>query len=165
MGGRLHQEKLPSGHLIDVGPNWIHGTHENPIFDLAKRTNTAVGSWDRGAYVYNETGELLPEPDGDKYSTVMWDIIQEAFCYSNKNASVIGPKESLWDFFQREVVTRIPDGTPDFGEKRKIVLQMAEHWGAFIGTPVFRQSLKFFWLEECIDGGMYQRRIPESKQK
>ncbi|KAK5150390.1 hypothetical protein LTR16_012680, partial [Cryomyces antarcticus] len=29
---------------------------------------------------------------------------------------------------------------------------MAEMWGAFVGTSIQRQSLKFFWLEECIEG-------------
>lgn len=29
---------------------------------------------------------------------------------------------------------------------------MAEMWGSFIGSPITSQSLKFFWLEECIDG-------------
>jgi predicted NAD/FAD-dependent oxidoreductase len=25
-------------------------------------------------------------------------------------------------------------------------------WGAFVGSPIQTQSLRFFWLEECIDG-------------
>ena len=25
-------------------------------------------------------------------------------------------------------------------------------WGAYVGSPVERQSLKFFFLEECIEG-------------
>ena len=39
--------------------------------------------------------------------------------------------------------------------KTNLLLQMAELCGAFVGSPVYRQSLKFFWLEECIDGGTY----------
>ena len=31
-------------------------------------------------------------------------------------------------------------------------LGMAQMWGAYVGSPVQRQSLKFFWLEECIEG-------------
>jgi predicted NAD/FAD-dependent oxidoreductase len=47
-------------------------------------------------------------------------------------------------------------------------------WGAFVGSPIQRQSLKFFWLEECIDGenlfvaGTYQQvlaKIAETAQK
>lgn len=35
-----------------------------------------------------------------------------------------------------------------------LVLQMARIWGDFIGDPIETQSLKYLWLEECIDGGL-----------
>lgn len=35
-----------------------------------------------------------------------------------------------------------------------LVLQMARIWGDFIGDPIEKQSLKYLWLEECIDGGL-----------
>jgi hypothetical protein len=38
-------------------------------------------------------------------------------------------------------------------EDQTLVLQMGEVWGAFIGDPWDKQSLKYFWLEECLDGG------------
>jgi hypothetical protein len=150
----VHQETLPSGHLIDLGPNWIHGTNDNPILDIANDTKTAVGSWDTRSYVFDQDGRPLPLVDGEIYSSMMWDIIQEAFSYSNKNTATISPDESLWDFFKKEVILRIPDSKPDFEQKREFVFQMAEMWGAFVGSPIFSQSLKFFWLEECIEGGM-----------
>lgn len=37
-------------------------------------------------------------------------------------------------------------------EKRTKLLQLARGWGAYIGSPIDRQSLKFFWLEECLEG-------------
>ena len=42
--GRAHQARLPSGPLIDLGPNWVHGTDHNPILDLAKETGTTLYS-------------------------------------------------------------------------------------------------------------------------
>lgn len=33
-------------------------------------------------------------------------------------------------------------------------LDCAHMWGAFVGDPIERQSLKFFFLEETIDGGI-----------
>ncbi len=36
-------------------------------------------------------------------------------------------------------------------------MEMAEMWGAYIGDPVDKQSLKFAWMEECCGGG----RFPE----
>ena len=44
IGGRLHQVQLSSGHLVDGGPNWIHGTEGNPIMELVKETNTVTHS-------------------------------------------------------------------------------------------------------------------------
>jgi hypothetical protein len=145
---------LANGHLVDVGPNWIHGTNRNPILDLAKQTKTSVGTWDTRSHVFDEDGRLLPLDEAEKYSTLMWDIILEAFNHSNKHCPEISPDESLLDFFRKRVVELIPNTMHDFERQRKIVLQMAELWGAFIGTPITKQSLRYFWLEECIEGGM-----------
>ncbi|KAI8219785.1 hypothetical protein K4K55_011940 [Colletotrichum sp. SAR 10_96] len=152
LGGRVVQDKLPNGYTVDLGPNWIHGTDDNPILDLAKETDTAVGSWDHRTYMVDEDGILLDPADSEHYSSIMWGIIQDAFQHSNKNTASIHPDESLWDFFQERLVEKIPETEEDYAKKRSIVLQVAESWGAFIGTPVQTQSLKFFWLEECIDG-------------
>lgn len=155
LGGRLHQERLPNGHLVDMGPNWIHGTKDNPMLDLAKETNTTVGTWDTRSYVVDEDGKLLSLQDGEQYSTIMWGIVEDAFSYSNKHSNDIDPLENLYDFFKKRIVEIIPDMVEDFETQRKIVLQIAELWGTFVGSPIQRQSLKFFWLEECIEGGEY----------
>ncbi|KAJ9156539.1 FAD/NAD(P)-binding domain-containing protein [Pleurostoma richardsiae] len=152
VGGRLHQERLPNGFLADVGPNWIHGTDNNPILDLAKKTNTSTGSWDNRSYVFNEDGRLFQLEEGEYFSSIMWDIVQDAFKCSNEHTSHIDPQESLLDFFQRRIVELIPETKRDWERQRHIVLQMADLWGAFVGSPIEKQSLKFFWLEECIEG-------------
>ncbi|KAH6840690.1 hypothetical protein B0I37DRAFT_220980 [Chaetomium sp. MPI-CAGE-AT-0009] len=152
LGGRVFQERLPNGHLIDIGANWIHGTTENPIMDLVKETKTTVGVWDNHSCVYDEDGQLLPLEEGEEYSTLMWNIIEDAFEYSNKHGTNIDPGRSLLDFFQEQVVRRIPDSQEGYQRKRRLLLQMAELWGNFVGSPLGTQSLKFFWLEECIEG-------------
>lgn len=152
LGGRLHQERLPNGHLIDTGPNWIHGTEDNPIMDLATETKTTVGSWDTESYVFDEAGELLSTSNGTSYSTTVWNIIKDAFEYSNKYCSEIDPAKTLQDFFREQVPVRILETEDDYMKKRHTVLQLSELWGAFVGSPIEKQSLKFFWLEECIDG-------------
>ncbi|KJZ72058.1 hypothetical protein HIM_08513 [Hirsutella minnesotensis 3608] len=153
IGGRLHQERLPNGHLVDVGPNWIHGTAENPILDLANQTKTTTSRWDVNSYVFDESGVLFPVDQGEKYAGAMWDIIQEAFKHSNRHGSETDGNKSLADFFREKVAERFPDSETDFERQRQIVLLMSELWGAFVGSPISRQSLKFFWLEECIEGG------------
>ncbi|KAF4975510.1 hypothetical protein FZEAL_7696 [Fusarium zealandicum] len=152
VGGRLHQEVLPNGRLADVGPNWIHGTKDNPMLDLAKQTNTSIGTWDLTSCVFNESGDLFSIKEGEAYSDIMWDIVQDAFKHSNNNSQDIDVKESLYDFFERKVAEKIPSTEEDYERKRDIVFQVSELWGAFVGSPIERQSLKFFWLEECIEG-------------
>lgn len=153
IGGRLYQERLGNGRLVDMGPNWIHGTDDNPMLDLAKQTGTAVGTWDLTSYVFNEEGSLLPVQEGEAYATLVWDIIQDAFIHSNKSSADIDASISLLDFFKEKVVEKIPESEDNFQKKRETVLQMSEMWGTFVGSAVGRQSLKFFWLEECIEGG------------
>lgn len=156
VGGRLHQVTLPNGHLVDLGPNWIHGTNDNPMLDLAKLTDTAVGSWDTRSYVYDEFGKLFQVDEGEAHANIMWDIVQDAFKHSNKSSKDIDPAESLHDFFVRKVAEKVPSTDENFEEKRKTIMQMSESWGAFVGSPAYRQSLKFFWLEECIEGGEFR---------
>lgn len=163
LGGRLHQERLPNGHLVDMGPNWIHGTKDNPILDLAKETETTVATWDAISCVINEDGKLLPPEDGERYATIMWGIVEDAFAYSNKHSNDIDPLKNLRGFFERRIVEVIPDSVEGFENQRKTVLQIAELWGSFVGSPIQRQSLKFFWLEECIEGGECYSDTPETR--
>lgn len=39
-------------------------------------------------------------------------------------------------------------------EDKELVCQMAEMWGAYVGDPVSRQSLRFAWMEGCCGGGI-----------
>jgi phytoene dehydrogenase-like protein len=155
LGGRLHQERLPNGHLVDVGPNWIHGTNNNPIMNLVTLTQTPTVSWDGQMCVFDEHGQLFPAKDGDQCFEIMWDIILAAFKHSEKYSASIDPEENLLDFFQAKVPEFVPETVDDHKRKREVVLQMAELWGAFVGSPITRQSLKFFWLEECLEGGTF----------
>lgn len=150
VGGRMHQTKLSSGHTVDLGPNWIHGTDHNPILEIAKQTHTATHTWEDIVNVFDENGDMIP--DGRQLGDDMWGIIIQAFKYSTNNTLTIEPNQSLYDFFEEKVQEIIPAGV--YADvRRKIILQLAEFWGAFVGSPVTEQSLKFFWLEECIDGG------------
>jgi phytoene dehydrogenase-like protein len=156
LGGRIFQERLPNGHLVDIGANWIHGTTENPIMELVRETKTALGAGENHSYIFDQDGQMLPPEDGEKYSTILWSMIEDAFEYSNKHGSEIDPERSLLDFFQEQVPERIPDTEEGYEDRRRMLLQMAELWGNFVGSPLRTQSLKFFWLEECIEGGKLQ---------
>jgi len=153
VGGRLYQSRLPNGHLVDVGPNWIHGTDNNPILDLAKLTNTMVDPWTTRSYLYDQHGEKMSLEESEGFSTMMWNIVEEAYKYSNKYSGKISPDENLYEFFQQRSRMVIPDGDTRSEAQREILMQTAELWGAFVGGPIQRQSLRFCWLEECLEGG------------
>ncbi|CAG8979542.1 hypothetical protein HYALB_00004995 [Hymenoscyphus albidus] len=148
-GGRAHQVTLPSGYSVDLGPNWIHGTEHNPILDLAKQTNTPTHTWDAKSHVFGEDGIILEE--GASLMESMWNIVVQGFKDSATNTSTIDSQTSLHDFFS-EKVHELHPGPGEEEIRRKVVMQMSELWGAFVGSPVTTQSLKFFWLEECLDG-------------
>jgi monoamine oxidase len=169
VGGRLCQSNA-LGHLVDLGPNWIHGTDNNPILDLAKQTNTLTMNWDGRQSVFDHLGNAMAEKETAKNEEIVWGIIEQAMKYANEHSATISANESLHDFFMKQVQEMFPR---DEG-KRETILQMAEMWGAFVGSPIQTQSLKFFWLEECIDGenlfvaGTYQkvlRKIAEPALK
>lgn len=154
VGGRVHQRQLANGAFVDMGPNWIHGTAGNVILDLALATGTAVEDLDEVSCAFDETGVKMDAAESVRYETIMWKIIEEAFAYSETSGEEINVNTSLMDFFREKVPLKIKDDEEQAQRKRETVYNMCETWGAFIGSPVTKQSLKYFWLEECIDDGM-----------
>ena len=146
----MHQRN-EFGHTFDLGPNWIHGTFRNPILDIATEVNatTLSPSEDVARSVYDELGNLMDQKTAVKLSELTWGIIADAFSYCNDHRDTVPPEKSLMDFFRSEVQAK---GIDD--QTSKLVLQMAQIWGDFVGEPIEKQSLKFFWLEECIEGGI-----------
>jgi monoamine oxidase len=154
VGGRMHQAYLPkTNHLIDVGPNWIHGTENNPILDLAKETHTDTHSWGEKFNLFDEYGHYVRDEETAEYNEIMWMIIGEAFKHSNEEGASIPVSQSLYDFFISRLKEHLPATEKDNEKKRKILLQMSKMWGGFVGSTIEKQSLKFFWLEETIEGG------------
>ena len=149
IGGRVCQEKL-SGRLVDMGPNWVHGTENNPIVRLAAETKTAIANLGEESVYFGCDGEPVDEEKVEKLDEIIWDIIGEAFAYSNKSCANISPELSLRDWFEKQLPKRY------FSEEdTALVMRMAQLWGSFIGDSWEKQSLKWFWLEECLDGGQY----------
>jgi hypothetical protein len=132
------------------GANWIHGTDNNPIVKLAKDTNTVLSSIDDSTCVYNSHGHPLGKEEAAAGLERLWDLIDDAFKYSNEKCSDIQPNTSLKDFF----LARLAE-LASSPEEQELILMLAEMWGSFIGDPWEKQSLRWFWLEECLDGGIY----------
>lgn len=142
-------------HDFQSGPNWIHGTENNPILELAKETNTATMSWDGRQAVFDQLGRLMPDDEAAENTEIVWGIIEQAMKYSNEESETISPDISLYHYFEekvKEMVTSKTGNEEEVANRRQIILQMAETWGAYVGSPIRRQSLKFFWMEDSLDG-------------
>jgi phytoene dehydrogenase-like protein len=157
IGGRVHQSS-DLGYLVDLGPNWIHGTEGNPVLELAKETNAVFHKWEERLTVYDRSGKQMSQEEASRFDHYLWGIIADAFKYSNDHSAEIDAEKSLWDFFVEKSGSIFPEEEGRH-QDRLMLLSMAESWGAFVGSPIKRQSLKYFWLEECIEGGRF-RRIP-----
>jgi hypothetical protein len=94
----------------------------------------------------------MPDKDAAENTEHVWTIIEQAMKFSNEESATIPIEKSLYDYFQEQVVKMFPGHGDEAKKKQQTILEMAEMWGAFVGSPIQTQSLKFFWLEECIDG-------------
>ena len=143
---QVHQEGL-DGTLVDMGPNWVHGTDRNPIVQLAASTRTDIRTLGEDTRVYGPSGEVVATERAKRLNDVIWDIISEAFAYSNRSCADIAPDLSLKDFFREKLPHRRLNEADEV-----LAMHMGEMWGSFIGENWEKQSLKWFWLEECLDG-------------
>lgn len=132
------------------GPNWIHGAGENPIMEIADATETVVHDPEGHNLLVSRDGQLVSEDVATKISEFMWATIGEAFEYSNAHGDIIPPERSLFDYFQEKL-----EQTQFSQTEKKMCLDSCRLWGAYVGDPIERQSLKFFRLEECVDGSEY----------
>ncbi|KAF7312236.1 putative hydantoin utilization protein [Mycena indigotica] len=155
IGGRICQSDA-LGYTVDLGPNWIHAWTDSdephPIFKLAQDTQTPVHYWNNKQLIFDSEGNALPAELGERLSTLLWEIIEDAFNVSEAAHKADGGKsidagDSLYDHVKREAARRLEDPN-----EQKLLIQMSEMWGAYVGEPVWKQSLRFAWMEECCGG-------------
>ena len=142
---------LVISHLLTMkrGPNWIHGTDDNPVWQIAKEAASLCVVPDT-MHVFEPSGTIMPEELAESGLETVWEIIEQAFKYSNEDCLNIKAGLNLEDFFRE----KLAEGELTEEEKARILL-LAEMWGSFIGDSWTRQSLRWFWLEECLEGGAY----------
>ena len=95
----------------------------------------------------------MPSGRANDALATVWDILEKAIAYSNSTSDTIDASSSLYDYFVQHCNSMVQSGTMT-KEDVELVLSMSEMWGAYVGEGVGRQSLKFFFMEDCIDGSM-----------
>ncbi|KAL4906182.1 hypothetical protein BDW74DRAFT_190231 [Aspergillus multicolor] len=132
------------------GPNWIHGAGTNPILDIAKAIGTVLHDFEGSQLVFGFDGKALDEGVAMKISEVLWSTIDEAFAHSNNHRDDIPAEKSLLDFIRERL-----EETDMTTDEKRLCVESARLWGSYVGDSIERQSLKFFSLEESIDGSNY----------
>lgn len=113
---------------------------------IAEETKSILQDFESGQVVFSKDGKLLDEKLTDKLSDFVWTSIHEAFLYSNRHKDAIPPDRSLFDFLLEKI-----EGTDFSRAEKDACVEACKLWGAYVGDPVDRQSLRFFYLEECVD--------------
>ncbi|KAI9367142.1 hypothetical protein BJX61DRAFT_547775 [Aspergillus egyptiacus] len=149
VGGRVCQSMV-GDHMVDMGPNWIHGVGTNPIVNLAEATGTTLLDFEGNQVIFSPDGKQLDEKLATKITEFVWSTIEEAFKYSNSHKDSIPAEKSLFDFFRERV-----EETGFTDEEKDLCIEFCRFWGAYVGESIEKQSLRFFCLEECIDGNNY----------
>lgn len=103
--------------------------------------------------MFDSSGKILPRELADRLSTLMWDIIEEAIEYGKKakaspDLGLINADQSLFDFVKKRAEELLADE-----RERELLLLISEEFGAYIGEPIWKQSLRFSWMEQCCLGG------------
>jgi hypothetical protein len=116
-------------------------------------TKTPLHHWNNKQLIFDSDGNKLPDELTERLSTILWEIIEEAFNFSKaaheKNGGKdIASTDSLQDFIRRRAQDIVSDA-----KERALLVQMSEMFGAYVGQPVWQQSLRFAWMEECCGGG------------
>lgn len=87
------------------GANWVHGTENNPIAEIARRTGTITHDLEERQAVFDSKGNRLGDDLASKISETVWSIVQKAFRYSDENCTTIPSSKSLMDFFKEQIPT------------------------------------------------------------
>ena len=216
-------------NVVPRGPNWIHGTHENPLVPYLPLTTPPSISFDPyepgGGILYIPAPggpEVVPKHVADEILTLVLLACARAEEYSQKFGKSVDGRWSLGDYlgvaaevkygvnvprvwdggnggdgewekerrrvreFERRFMGEGGDGvvkqkilgdswsgdsregekggesgddstdsTLSPEEKAIVFMQMAELWGAWVGEPLEKQSLRWLIMEEGMEGGEY----------
>ena len=144
------------GRRIDFDiPQWRAdkgSTGYNPIVELAKETGTPLHLWKENTLMFDGKGRMVAPSEANKTLKRVWEILEEAIEHSTNHNEELHPSASLYSFFENWCDRAFQRGDIT-GQEVDLVLGMSQMWGAYVGDRVERQSLKYFFLEDCIAGG------------
>ncbi|KAF2224968.1 amine oxidase [Elsinoe ampelina] len=146
IGGRISQS-AELGPVVDLGPNWIHGTTGNPIVRLAHDANAVTSACNVVSSIFGPSGKVMPQANAKALYEEVWRILDMLCEQSRTELYSIPASERMMDRFR----TRVTDGDYDIDTQHQL-LDIVEMWGAFMGGDCESQSMRFYWMDEGIEG-------------
>ena len=120
---------------------------------MANDTETPLHRWKENTLLIDARGRLSSSSEANKALAQVWAILEEAIDHSTDSSPDIDPALSLYTFFEARCHRALRCGEMTEREV-ELALGMSHMWGAYVGDRVELQSLKYFFLEDCIEGGM-----------
>jgi phytoene dehydrogenase-like protein len=154
VGGRIFVDRkwgvpYDHGNLVSCrqlmsGPNWIHGTIDNPLVPLASATGTRLTFPDESSQiVFTSSGEPLPPETSLILNNQIWTYVNEAIELSEDPTSTIPPDRSMYDY----CAARIEADEYLDDDMKPIALQLLGLLTIFTAVDVRKQSLRHYEVE------------------
>ncbi|KAL9016365.1 MAG: hypothetical protein Q9185_006284 [Variospora sp. 1 TL-2023] len=153
-GGEIAQSDQMGPLAVDILiPSQANSgsTGSNPIVDLAKETGTPLHRWNENTLLVDSEGSLLATSEANNALKQVWEVLEAAMEHSKSCSEHINSAASLYSYFKTWCDRAIHDSKMTQHEA-DLVLAMSQMWGAYVGDRVELQSLKYFFLEDCIEG-------------
>lgn len=131
------------GLLICVGANFIHGTDDNPLSDIAEKVgSTLIHNISMRRY-YDRTGRPLDSKTANFLYRKVWEYSDAASDYSRQEE--VDPKLSVEDFCQDKLNR---DKEIESGEMRSLVGNAVDMLSGIAACDLDKLSLKYYWMED-----------------
>ena len=130
-------------------------TGYNPIVALAKETGTPLHRWRENTLLIDGEGCPVAPSEANQALRQVWEILEVAIEHSRDCNENLDSSRSLYSFFEDWCHRALQHGNMTEREV-ELVLGMSQMWGAYVGDRVELQSLKYFYLEDCIEGGRHK---------
>lgn len=149
---------IPAGPEITFITSDNASTGYNPIIDLATETETPLHRWKANTLLVDGEGKLVAPSEANKALKQVWEILEGALEHSTDRNEELDSSVSLYSFFESWCDWAFQRGDMTRREV-ELVLGMSQMWGAYVGDRIELQSLKYFYLEDCIGGGRHEDRL------
>ena len=127
----------------------LSSTGTNPIIELARETRTPIHEWNQYTIIIDHNGDCVQSDRANHALSTVWQVLEKAIAHSKASSAEIPATKSLYHYFMLECSSMVNAGAITSKDER-LILSMSQMWGAYVGEEIGKQSLKFFYLEDCI---------------